>query len=130
MKKILTRFFVTLGIVFFVSILGGVYFFITDPYNLKPLIFGTGQKKTPVENVDTSVETETPSTPGAGGFQLSDTQRRALESFGIDPATVPTSISAEQEACFNAVLGTSRVAEIKAGDSPSALEFVKAKSCI
>ena len=130
MKKILTRFFVTLGIIFFVSILVGVYFFITDPYNLKPLIFGTGQKNTSVENVDTSVEAETSPTAGVGGFQLSDAQRQALASFGIDPATVPTSISAEQEACFNGVLGTSRVAEIKAGDSPSALEFFKAKSCI
>ena len=130
MKKILTRFFVTLGIVFFVSILAGVYFFITDPYNLKPLIFGTGQKNTSVENVDTSVKAETSSTADAGGFQLSDTQRNALESFGIDPSTVPTSISAEQETCFNDVLGTARVAEIKAGDSPSALEFIKAKSCI
>lgn len=130
MKKILTRFFVTLGIVFFVSILVGVYFFITDPYNLKPLIFGTEQKNTSVENVDTSVEAETSSTASTGGFQLSDTQRHTLESFGIDPSTVPTSISAEQEACFNEVLGTSRVAEIKAGDTPNALEFVKAKSCI
>ena len=36
--------------------------------------------------------------------------------MGIDPKTVPTKISPEQEACFSTVIGAERVAEIKAGE--------------
>ncbi len=131
MKTIFTQIFVGLGVIFLVLILISVYFFITDPYNLKPLIFGSDQVTTNSEkttNISTGDAPQTTST--SGGFMLSSAQKQALTSFGIDPASIPSSISAEQETCFAGVLGASRVAEIKAGAVPNALEFFRAKTCI
>lgn len=124
----------TLGVLFLVVILCGVYFFIADPYNLKPLIFGSTPttQKSDVTNgntADTSAQTGS-STETAGGFQLSEAQKQALVSLGIDPAAVPSSISPAQETCFVGALGEARVAEIKAGAVPNAIEFLKAKVCI
>ncbi len=140
MKTIITRIFVTLGIIFLVLIFIGAYFFIVDPYDLKPLLFGSDPVKTiPQDTTKTPTTTTTatgtsedtsPTIQASGGFELSEAQKQALISFGIDPTTVPTSINTEQEACFTGALGVSRVAEIKAGAVPNALEFLKAKSCI
>jgi len=133
MKIIFTRIFVGLGVIFLALILISAYFFVTDPYNLKPLIFGSDPVSTNIQDT-----TNTPNSTGgtsqtstaSGGFVLSPAQKQALVSFGVDPETVPTSISSEQETCFTEVLGASRVAEIKAGAVPSALEFFRAKACI
>ncbi|MFZ2252954.1 MAG: hypothetical protein WAW13_02130 [Minisyncoccia bacterium] len=134
MKNILTQIFVSLGVIFLILIMAGVYFFITDPLNLKPLFFGNGTEKTQVKNAS-ATETKNTIPVGAkttttGGFVLSDTQKQALINLGIDPASVPTTISATQESCFVSVLGEARVAEIKTGAVPNAIEFFKAKSCI
>ena len=121
MKKFLNIFFVTLGIIFFILILIGTYFFVTDPLNLKPIIFGS----------DSEVVTEE-----VGGTKVSknpilnEKQEKALETFGIDPASIPSSITQEQESCFVEILGQARVNEIKAGDSPTATEYFKARNCI
>jgi len=40
MKSITTQFFVTLGVIFLILMVVGGYLFITDPYGLKPLLFG------------------------------------------------------------------------------------------
>lgn len=118
MKKLLNVFFVTLGVIFSIIILFGLYLYITDPLNLKPLIFDTESNTVPAgEQTDTHP-------------LLSASQEKALETFGIDPATVPSEITPEQEACFIDALGADRVAEIKAGDSPTATEYFKAKDCI
>lgn len=61
---------------------------------------------------------------------LSPTQEKVLETFGVDPADVPSSITPAQAACFEEKLGSKRVEEIKAGDSPTALEFFTAKGCL
>ncbi len=140
MKQLFTQIFVSLGVIFLLLILFAIYFFVADPYELKPLIFGssaptfqsnidstTGSVGTEGESEVTSPQTDT---TASGGFALSEAQKQALVSFGIDPASVPASVSIEQEACFVAALGESRVAEVKAGAVPNALEFYKAKGCI
>ncbi len=139
MKQILTYIFVTLGVIFLLLIMVAIYFFVTDPYNLKPLIFGI--TPTTVEKQTTTADTKTTITPEplsedssvtepSAGFTLSAEQKQALIAVGVDPASIPSSISAEQEECFTEALGASRVMEIKAGAVPSALEFLRAKSCI
>jgi hypothetical protein len=115
MKKFFNILFVVLGIIFSVLILIGVYFYITDPLNLKPLIFNTESKSTETKD---------------NHSLLSESQEKALKTFGIDPADIPSEITVEQESCFEAKLGAERVAEIKAGDSPSATEYIKARDCI
>lgn len=118
MKKFFNIFFVTLGVIFLIIILAGIVFVITDPFNLKPLIFGG-------ESTQSTSNTSSDSHP-----LLNDSQEQALEKFGIDPAQVPSEISPEQEACFEEKLGKERVEEIKAGDSPTATDYFKAKDCI
>lgn len=118
MKKILNIFFVALGVIFFVLILIGLYLFIADPYNIKPLIFGS----------DSSVETS--STQVGSNPAINEKQEKVLETFGIDPSSVPSSFTPEQESCFVEILGQARVDEIKAGGSPTATEYFKAKGCL
>jgi hypothetical protein len=142
MKSITTHVFVTFGVIFLILLVIGGYLFVTDPYGLKPLLFGspapTQNSATPSPSMLGNVQTDTnDSTEGEiqgqvseGGFELSSAQVQALISLGIDPASVPSSISAEQETCFKGVLGEARVAEIKSGAVPSAFEFMRAESCI
>lgn len=134
MKKFFTIFFVTLGVIFVLVIMAGTYFFIIDPLNLKPLFFGNNIQKTINTQGTSDMNEDTTVQTNAGQADkntvLSDAQEKALETFGIDPAKVPTSITPEQEACFTSILGAERVAQIKAGDTPTATEYFKAKSCI
>lgn len=118
MKQFLNIFFVTLGVIFFIIILLGILFFITDPLNLKPMIFSESSSSS-------NTNAQADSHP-----LLNDSQEQALKNFGIDPSSVPSEITAEQEACFTAALGEERVAEIKGGDSPTAADYFKAKGCI
>jgi hypothetical protein len=117
MKRILNIFFVSLGVIFFIIILIGVYFFVTDPLNLKPIVFGG----------DAILKSD--GTNDAHSF-ISESQERALKTFGINPADIPSEITSEQETCFEDKLGEQRVNEIKAGDSPSVAEYLKARSCL
>ncbi|MEX2341256.1 MAG: hypothetical protein WD605_02980 [Candidatus Paceibacterota bacterium] len=112
MKKILNIFFVTLGVIFFILILIGTYFFVVDPLNLRGFYSGN-----------------TSGTDSSHPY-INESQESALKTFGIDPASLPSEITPEQEACFESKLGEERVAEIKSGDSPTATDYFKAKDCI
>jgi len=127
MKKFLNMFFVTLGVIFFFLIIAGIYFYITDPLGLRPLL--SGAKSSPQSSQENTHTNDGTVPEQENNSQLSPTQQKALEAFGIDPSSVSTSISPEQKACFVEALGQERVEEIKAGDSPTATEFFKAKPC-
>ena len=104
MKHFLNLFFVILGVIFFVILLAVGFILITSGNN-----DGVVLDKHPL---------------------LSSNQEKVLETFGIDPADLPSEISPEQEKCFEEAIGEDRVAEIKAGDTPTFKEFFKSKSCI
>jgi glutamine phosphoribosylpyrophosphate amidotransferase len=137
--KWLYRFFATLGVIFFVLLLGLAYFVIADPYNLRPLIMGMYQKdaaslesSTPrtdaLENnsVD-EVATPQVTTPAR---MVNENQAKALESAGINPDSVPSQFTAAQIECFVGILGQARVDAIVDGDIPTPTEFFKAKNCL
>lgn len=126
MKKFFTIFFVTLGVVFFVLLIILAYLFVFDPLNLKPLFMNNSASISPPATTSTG---DTPVATSSVGSRLSPQQEAALESVGITPAAVPTFTEA-QLLCFEGVLGKARVDAIKAGATPSATEFYKAKSCI
>lgn len=129
-KKILTIFFVTLGIIFFLLILVGGYLYVADPFNIKPLFLGSSTTtREPASILDAEATVRDTST-GSGTIQLSDEQRATLTTMGIDPESIPTEITPEQEACFVDILGAERVAEIKAGASPSASEMFRVRNCL
>jgi hypothetical protein len=123
MKKFFTIFFVTLGVIFSIIILIVIYLFIADPFKIKPLLFGLPAKTQSVTNSGTKSSTSS---------GLSDTQKKALEAVGVNPANLPSpsSITPTQEACFIEKLGAARVSEIKSGSTPTAVEIFTAKSCI
>lgn len=123
MKKFLNVFFVVLGVIFFCILIAGALFFILDPYQIRPMLSGVMDK-------DETTATSTKSSATDKNPLLSPTQEKTLETFGIDPATVPSSITPKQEACFIEILGEARVTEIKKGDSPTMTEYLKAKDCI
>ncbi len=118
MKKLLNIFFVTLGIIFFIIILTAGYFFIFDPLNIKSFFIDNTSSS---RNLDSNEDSHP---------YLNESQESTLRTFGIDPASLPTEITPEQEACFESKLGEERVNEIKSGDSPSEEDYFKAKDCI
>lgn len=133
MKNNTAQILIGTGLVLLIIVTIGIFFFGDDYVDQdESSVFEQTQNDeatvTDSQNVDdtnTSTMQET-----SGGFELSSAQMEALVSLGIDPEAVPSTISAEQETCFVEELGPQRVEEIKAGDVPNALEFVKARSCI
>ncbi len=123
---------ITFGVILVILILVGMVFFIANSGGSKSTVVNTQSNTAPTENTGTPENGASTATEGDGSMAitLSAEQRSALSTFGIDPNTIPSTISAEQVACFEAELGVARVAEIRAGDSPSAMDFFKAKSCI
>ncbi len=61
---------------------------------------------------------------------LSEEQEKMLENYGIDVSQLPSTISPEMEACFIDKLGQERTNQIIAGQSPTPMEVLKARSCL
>lgn len=122
MKKFLQIFFTTLGVIFFILLVAGVYLYVADPYGIKPLIRSlTGQSATTTKNTDSTTADKNP--------LLSPAQEQALEKIGIDPATLPTKITPAMQACFYGKLGAARANEIKNGAQPTMNDYFIARSC-
>jgi hypothetical protein len=60
---------------------------------------------------------------------LNPQQESLLESAGIDPATVPTTLTPAQQQCAIDALGEKRAMELVAGATPSLTDITKAKNC-
>lgn len=133
MKKFFSVFFIVLGVIFSIILLFVLYLFVFDPFNIKPL-FNQGAISEISENTDNedgaNANLNTSAGTSTGTPFLSDSQKQTLATFGIDPASLPSSITTDQEACFKLKLGDARFAEISAGASPSIAEFLNAKSCL
>ena len=117
MKKALNIFLVVLGIIFLclLLILGGLF------------LFG-GSDVAEQETDGGGVELSGPEVDS--NPMLNESQETMLETVGIDPASLPTEVTAEQEACFEAAIGADRVNEIAAGDTPTAGEIFKGRGCL
>lgn len=122
--NILNIFFVTLGIIFFALLICLTYLFIADPFGLKPLLFPAANNAAATTTADLVSPTE------AKTITISPAQAQALKSLNIDPTKVPTTISPEMQQCFIATLGSARTNEIINGAVPTALDYLKAKSCL
>jgi hypothetical protein len=121
--EIVKAFLIALGVIFFFIILGLIWFFVADPWEIKPLIPSLiGIEKNLSENQEPIEAGDHP--------LLSNEQENTLKKIGIDPASLPTEITPEMQACFTKILGAERVAEIIKTGSPSPLDMLKAKSCL
>jgi hypothetical protein len=135
MKKFLTYFFITLGIIFFVILIALAYLWFADPFGIRPLIraFTEPTPAYQTESIDGNTSTQesvtNKSTVADKNPILTSEQESALESIGINPESLPTTITPEMETCFTATLGAPRVSEIKAGAIPTPIEVLKTKEC-
>ncbi len=118
MKTFFTRFFVLLGVIFFVLLCTLAYLWFADPYGIRPMVDGV-------------------ITPGSTETELLDkhpvltqTQEKSLEVVGIDVTTLPTTLTKQQETCFTKTLGAPRVREILSGDTPTIQEITRARGCL
>lgn len=138
--KWIYRFFVVLGIIFFIILLGLAYFIIADPLNLRPLfqsmyeMSSSSEASSDIRNqtsdVNTGIGNDTNGDATQSPSGISAGQAQALESVGINPEAVPTSFTPEQQRCFVGILGQARVDAIVAGATPTPSEFYQAKSCL
>ena len=124
MKKLLQIFFTTLGVIFFILIGVGVYLYIADPFEIKPLIkmLMTVEQKAGTKINTTGTADKNP--------LLSPTQEQALEKAGIDPSALPSQITPAMETCFYTKLGDKRANEIKNGSQPTAADYFAARGCL
>ena len=138
MVKIIRTFFVGLGVIFFILLVIVIYFFIKDPYNLRPIlmpvisemIFPNSSSSDDLKTISNNTPEYTTSLKVNGSSSLTSDQANALKAIGVDPNSLPTTITPEQEECFVKIFGQIRVNEIKAGDTPTATEFIKGTSCL
>lgn len=61
---------------------------------------------------------------------LNQSQENNLEAIGIAPESLPSEITPAMQVCFVEKLGAERAQEIADGDSPTAMDYIKAKSCL
>jgi hypothetical protein len=135
---ILLTFFAT---IFVLALILFSWLWIKNPLNVRAIILykiGLKEIEAPAIVVPpqdaTSPASAQPSTPTTNqgvpvsDLPISETQRDALESAGIDPNAIQ--ITPEMEACFIEKLGDERVQEIINGATPGPLEIFKASSCL
>ena len=132
MKKLFQIFFMFLGVIFFILILAGIYLYVADPFEIKPLIkIFTSSSSQPTTS-NTKLNNTIPQTQGTIDKNplLSPTQEKTLEKIGVDPSSLPSSITPAMEKCFYEKLGTKRAEEIKNGSEPTASDYFIARSCL
>jgi len=127
-----------MGAVFILIIFAATYVFTTEPLNLwsnttsqrmERLTEVEPPSEVAVEN-SRELSEEATTGPGGGASLLTEGQQNALQFIGINPNSLPTNITEEQEACFNTRLGSARVAEITGGETPTVVEMFVAKDCL
>lgn len=124
MKKLFTYFFVTLGVIFFILLCATAYVWFADPFGIRPLVEMITEGR-----ADNGVQKTVSGSEVDKNPALSPEQEKALETIGIDPAKLPTTLTPEMEVCFTEKLGAARVLEIKGGSEPSPAEVFSARSC-
>lgn len=121
MRALISAFLIILGIVFLLVLCIGVYVVVYNPFGLSPFSRTPESSDTQESVASTTFQDKNP--------LLSPTQERALETVGVDPASLPLSITPEMKECFIATLGDVRVAEIIAGATPTLTDFYRARNC-
>ena len=116
-KKLLTWFFVFLGVVFFTLLSAAAYLWFADPWGVRAWWETRG------------AAVAIPAAEGANPL-LSPAQEEMLSRAGIDPASLPREISPDLEDCLVAAVGEARAEEIRQGAAPTFAEVLKAKECL
>ncbi|MFH1745033.1 MAG: hypothetical protein ABH881_02600 [bacterium] len=137
MKKIIQ----ILSVIILISILSLIVVFVFNPFGSREKLIGsiinsylssTIESYTPLENsIGTTTNNSEVGTLSADKHPLlNEDQEKKLESLGVNIEQLPSSITPIMEECFVEKLGRERADQIAKGDTPSAIEFFKAKDCI
>lgn len=129
-RNFLSTFFITMGILFIIIVATLVYLVVADPFELRPMLFDSAQVPREAATAGMLSGEVAPADTSTNELVLSSEQKDALQKYGIDPSTIPTTITPLQLVCFEEKLGTSRVTEIRMGGVPTAFELLRVKSCI
>ena len=97
---------------------------------ISEMIFSNSSSSDDLKTISNNTPEYTTSLKVNGSSSLTSDQANALKAIGVDPNSLPTTITPEQEECFVKIFGQIRVNEIKAGDTPTATEFIKGTSCL
>ncbi|MEX2010515.1 MAG: hypothetical protein WD874_01795 [Parcubacteria group bacterium] len=93
-------------------------------------LFKAGNITTPDDETSTSTQSTTTSvSTGDKNPLLTPSQEDMLENAGIDPASLPQTLTPEMIACAREKLGTERTDEIINGATPTMADYYKARSC-
>ncbi len=109
--KIIRSFFVFLGVIFFILILGAIYIWIADPFNFRALI---------PSNISFSEVVK----------DISSGENNQSKIFDVNNIDLSSEITPEMEKCFIEKLGKERVGEIMKGDETTPSDFLKAGVCL
>lgn len=120
--KILQYLLMFFGVLFLIQVILIAWLWFADPFNVRSILQG-GQP-----NGQTQTGQDSESTQDKHPL-LTPEQEETVESFGIDPSTLPTELTAEQEQCLLDAVGEERAAEIEAGAEPTAMELIRAQTC-
>lgn len=134
--KILNYFFVFLGVIFFIILIGLAYIFFADPFGVRPFLDSVGV--TPGEAIN-FMKDGGPSFMGGGmiggdfggpgGMMMGGDFDGMMGEGGFDSSNIPPQITQEVEDCFLEKLGAERIKEIAESGAPSPLDILKAGSC-
>lgn len=110
-----------LGVLFLLQIAVLAYLWYADPLELRPVI---------LQLVGRTAHTEERGDTADAHPLLDAEQESALQALGVDPATLPRTLSPELVACFRRTLGDARVDAIQGGERPTAADLFDARSCL
>ena len=134
MKKII-QFLLIIILIFILSL---IVIFVFNPLDLRTKIIGNilnSYLSNNIESYEPATDSlnnsiATTSTSTDKNPLLNEEQEKKLESFGINVEQLPSSITPGMKECFVEKLGEKRAEEIAKGDSPTAIDFFKARECI
>lgn len=139
MFKLIKFLLEVVGVVVLVLVLVLIF----NPWNLRAKLINKAleyyfNSQTKIEEITIDNETNTTTTNSDSGTTvnvdknplLSEEQEKTLESWGVDVSILPTEITSEMQTCLVEKLGEERITAIMNGDTPGALELIKAKSCL
>ncbi len=129
MKKVIWG----LVIAILVAILALIIVLVFNPFNSRTKLIGgiiNSYLSSKIEGYTPLDKTAVPSGSTNQNPLLSADQETALTDLGVDVSQLPTEITPTMQVCFVEKLGEERAAELVAGATPSAMDLLKAGSCI
>lgn len=117
-----------LGIIFLMVIIILAYLWFFDPFEIRNIL---GRNVTPISVIKTVTGNNPIKIDNIDKNPLLNEQQEAqLEAIGVDPSDLPAEITPLMKTCFTEKLGSDRNDEIIAGSAPTAMDFIKASSCL